>query len=69
VVRRQFGLDREAAAPLDSALSRGLVSARGADRIVRVAWTVADLGGRDRPTLADVGTALNHRDAGAAWAA
>ncbi|HSN07256.1 MAG TPA: YifB family Mg chelatase-like AAA ATPase, partial [Candidatus Angelobacter sp.] len=39
VVRRRYGLDADAAAPLDAALSRGLVSARGADRVVRVAWT------------------------------
>ena len=69
VVRRQFGLDCDAAAPLEAALSRGLVSARGADRLVRVAWTVADLAGRDRPVRADVGTALLHRDGGAGWAA
>lgn len=69
VVRRRYGLDADAAAPLDGALSRGLVSARGADRIVRVAWTVADLAGRDRPTRSDVGTALLHRDGGAAWVA
>jgi magnesium chelatase family protein len=69
VVRRQFGLDRDAAEPLDAALTRGLVSARGADRIVRVAWTVADLAGRDRPTRFDVGAALQHRDSGTAWAA
>ena len=35
--------------PLEQALARGLLSARGADRLVRVAWTVADLAGRDRP--------------------
>ncbi|MBI1377772.1 MAG: YifB family Mg chelatase-like AAA ATPase [Frankiales bacterium] len=69
VVRRQFGLDRDAAEPLDTALSRGLVSARAADRIVRVAWTVADLAGRDRPDRSDVGTALLHRDVGTTWAA
>ncbi len=69
VARRLFGLDRAAAAPLDSAISRGLVSARGADRIVRVAWTVADLAGRDRPTMSDVGTALLHRAGGSTWAA
>ncbi len=71
VVRRAFGLEPDASAPLDTALSRGLISARGADRVVRVAWTVADLGGRDRPTRADVGTALLHRDGGGAtpWAA
>jgi len=34
-----------------------------------VAWTVADLAGRDRPTRADVGAALLHRDAGPSWAA
>lgn len=69
VVRRQFGLDRDSAEPLDAALLSGLVSARGADRIVRVAWTVADLAGRDRPTRFDVASALQHRDSGTAWAA
>lgn len=69
VVRRDYGLDADAAQPLEQALSRGLLSARGADRLVRVAWTVADLGGRDRPTRHDVGSALAHRDGGAAWAA
>lgn len=69
VVRRRFGLDADAGAPLADALARGLVSARGADRVVRVAWTVADLAGRDRPTRADVGVALLHREGGAAWAA
>ena len=69
VVRRRFGLDSDAAAPLEEALSRGAVSARGADRVVRVAWTVADLAGRDRPTRFDVGTALVHRDGGVSWAA
>jgi magnesium chelatase family protein len=69
VVRRRFGLDPDAAAPLDHAVSRGLVSARGADRVVRVAWTVADLAGRDRPSRSDVGAALAHRDSGSAWAA
>jgi magnesium chelatase family protein len=69
VVRRDYGLSRDAAGPLDAAVSRGVVSARGADRVVRVAWTVADLAGRERPTAADVGAALLHRDGGAAWAA
>jgi magnesium chelatase family protein len=69
VVRRHYGLPADAAAPLDAAVSRGQVSARGADRVVRVAWTVADLAGRDRPDLADVGRALLHREGGAQWAA
>jgi magnesium chelatase family protein len=68
-VRRQFGLGPDAAEPLERAISRGLVSARGADRVVRVAWTIADLVGRDRPSVSDVHSALSHRDGGAAWAA
>ncbi len=36
-------------------------SPRSADRILRLAWSVADLCGRDRPELADVQTALDLR--------
>ncbi|MER5353850.1 YifB family Mg chelatase-like AAA ATPase [Kitasatospora sp. NPDC002551] len=39
-------------------LERGLLTARGLDRVLRVAWTVADLAGRDRPEQCDVRTAL-----------
>ncbi|WP_316526067.1 YifB family Mg chelatase-like AAA ATPase [Kitasatospora brasiliensis] len=39
-------------------LERGLLTARGLDRVLRVAWTVADLGGHDRPDQRDVRTAL-----------
>ncbi|WP_084127206.1 YifB family Mg chelatase-like AAA ATPase [Demequina sp. NBRC 110054] len=38
-----------ACAPVWRALDRGLVSARGADRALRVAWTLADLDGIDAP--------------------
>ena len=31
-------------------LECGLLTARGLDRVLRVAWTAADLAGRDRPT-------------------
>lgn len=44
--------------PLDTALQRGLLTLRGYDRVLRVAWTLADLGGRARPSLDDVGRAL-----------
>lgn len=37
-------------------------SLRGADRVVRMAWTIADLAGRDRPGRDDVATALCFRD-------
>ncbi|WP_103501773.1 MULTISPECIES: YifB family Mg chelatase-like AAA ATPase [unclassified Streptomyces] len=39
-------------------MDRGLLTARGLDRVLRVAWTVADLAGHDRPTAADVDAAL-----------
>ncbi|MFI1015670.1 YifB family Mg chelatase-like AAA ATPase [Streptomyces sp. NPDC020965] len=42
-------------------LERGLLTARGLDRILRVAWTIADLAGRDRPEAYDVGLALELR--------
>jgi len=43
---------------LDRALDRGWLSLRGADRVLRIAWTVADLAGRFAPNREDVGTAL-----------
>lgn len=43
---------------LDRALDRGQVSARGYDRVLRAAWTLADLAGRDRPVVEDVDEAL-----------
>ncbi len=42
-------------------MERGLLTARGLDRVLRVAWTVADLAGHDRPDLDDVGLALQLR--------
>ncbi|QHY98455.1 Competence protein ComM [Streptomyces sp. S4.7] len=42
-------------------LERGLLTARGLDRVLRVAWTVADLAGRDSPDGRDVGLALELR--------
>ncbi|MFJ8233762.1 YifB family Mg chelatase-like AAA ATPase [Streptomyces sp. NPDC094448] len=42
-------------------MERGLLTARGLDRVLRVAWTVADLAGRDRPEPQDVDLALELR--------
>ena len=39
-------------------MDRGQVSARGADRIIRMSWTLADLAGRSRPGQAEVASAL-----------
>ncbi|CAL9572915.1 YifB family Mg chelatase-like AAA ATPase [Streptomyces sp. enrichment culture] len=42
-------------------LERGALTARGLDRVLRVAWTVADLVGHDRPNALDVALALQLR--------
>jgi magnesium chelatase family protein len=43
---------------VDRAVSLGQLSARGVDKVIRVAWTVADLMGVDRPTVEHVTVAL-----------
>jgi magnesium chelatase family protein len=48
-------------AALRQALDRGVLSARGFDSILRLAWTIADLDGRDRPTGTDVHEATQLR--------
>jgi magnesium chelatase family protein len=66
VLRTRFALPRDAVRPLESALRSGQLTARGADRALRVAWTLADLAGRDRPDRELVSTALFFRDRRAA---
>ncbi|MGH3769990.1 MAG: YifB family Mg chelatase-like AAA ATPase [Pseudonocardiaceae bacterium] len=66
VLRRRFGLPRAVTEPIAAALHRGMVTARGADRTLRLAWTVADLAGRDRPLVEDVSVAMGLRDRRAA---
>lgn len=48
-------------AALRAALDKGALSARGFDRILRLAWSIADLDGRDRPTGSDVHEATQLR--------
>ena len=62
VLRRDFPLPRRATRLLDRGLAVGAVTARGADRCLRVAWTLSDLAGRDLPTADDVAAALEFRD-------
>jgi magnesium chelatase family protein len=66
VLRTRFALPRSAVRPLDAGLRSGQLTARGADRALRVAWTLADLAGRDRPDEDLVETALFFRDRRAA---
>ncbi|MBA3490199.1 MAG: YifB family Mg chelatase-like AAA ATPase [Longispora sp.] len=39
----------------------GLLSARGHDRVIRLAWTISDLEGHERPDARDVGEAIHLR--------
>ncbi|WP_030675903.1 YifB family Mg chelatase-like AAA ATPase [Streptomyces sp. NRRL B-1347] len=50
-----------AMAEAERCLERGVLTARGLDRVLRVAWTVADLAGHDRPDEGDVALALQLR--------
>jgi magnesium chelatase family protein len=50
--------DPDVLRPLDTALRRGTLTLRGYDRLLRVAWTVADIAGHDRLHGDDVGRAL-----------
>jgi len=56
---------RGATAVLDRALERGGITMRGYDRVLRMAWTLADLDGVDRPDAGHVGRALLLRRAAA----
>ncbi|WP_034265744.1 YifB family Mg chelatase-like AAA ATPase [Actinospica robiniae] len=59
--RANWPLGNEALAGAEKALHSGVLTARGLDRVVRVAWTLADLSGRDRPSRVEVDTALGFR--------
>lgn len=49
---------------LERELDAGRLSARGVDKVLRVAWTLADLGGRDIPSKDDVFLAMGLRRGG-----
>jgi magnesium chelatase family protein len=59
VLRRTFPPHPSALACLDKAMELGQVSARGADKIVRVAWSLADLAGADQPGSDQVNLAIS----------
>ncbi|QZY28119.1 YifB family Mg chelatase-like AAA ATPase [Nocardioides coralli] len=55
---KEWPLTAEAQAVIDDQMYRGLLSRRGATRVHRMAWTVADLRGAPTPSVADARTAL-----------
>ncbi|MEO7980666.1 MAG: YifB family Mg chelatase-like AAA ATPase [Sporichthyaceae bacterium] len=68
VLRRRWRLPWEVVGEAERLLDRGALTARGVDRVVRVAWTVADLAGRDAPDAGDIRVALDCRGV-SRWAA
>ncbi|PPK98520.1 magnesium chelatase family protein [Kineococcus xinjiangensis] len=62
-LRGRLRLAPAVTADLDRALDRGALTVRGYDRVLRVAWTLADLAGRSAPHGDDLGRALALRGA------
>jgi magnesium chelatase family protein len=60
-LRTMFRLPRGVRTSLDRALDSGAMSARGYDRVLRVGWTLADLGGRSEPDAGDLAEATDFR--------
>jgi magnesium chelatase family protein len=61
-LRRHAALDDAGARMLSAAYESGRITARGHDRVLRVARTVADLAGRERVLAQDVAMALGLRN-------
>jgi magnesium chelatase family protein len=57
-LRRSYRPANGALAPLERAMDLGQVSARGADRIIRMSWTLADLAEKPRPDRDQISAAL-----------
>ena len=63
-LRLEFRPERAAMNFLHDELDKELITARGLHKVVRLAWTLADLGDHDIPTLDDVRRAYQLRDGG-----
>jgi len=63
--REAAGMDRAARSLLGTAIDRLALTARGCDRVIRVARTVADLAGCERVGAEHLAEALRYRSAGA----
>ena len=61
MLRERFVVPRASLGLAERALERGALSVRGFDRVVRVAWTLADLAGRAVPGSDEIAEALGMR--------
>jgi magnesium chelatase family protein len=67
---RPWGLPVSVLREAQDLVETGALTARGYDRVLRLAWTVADLAGHTSPDRGDVGEALFHRTGvESSWAA
>jgi magnesium chelatase family protein len=57
-LRRSFAPAPGALRPLERAVDLQQVTARGVDKIIRVAWSLADLADRPRPGKDEIHTAI-----------
>jgi magnesium chelatase family protein len=64
-LRARWPMPAQAVRRLDEPVTRGALSARGLDRVARLAWTVADLAGHAAPTADDVEAAWGLRHSSA----
>lgn len=58
LLRQELAVDRALLSPLHRLMDRGELTARGCDRIQRVAWSIADLDGASAPRRDHLDTAL-----------
>jgi len=61
LLRERWAVPRPSLRLAERALERGALSVRGFDRVLRVAWTLADLAGRSVPGTDEVAEALGMR--------
>ena len=61
VLVRRWPIDPKALTLLGQAMDQGFLTARGFGRVQRLAWTLADLAGNERPTVDDASLALSLR--------
>lgn len=62
LLRREFSPEPSERRLLDHAVAQGRLTLRGHDRVLRLAWTLADLAGADRPDAEHIGHALTLRE-------
>jgi magnesium chelatase family protein len=63
-LRSGWPLSPDTTRDVDEAFDKGELTGRGYDRVLRVAWTIADLAGREQPNKRDIGEAYEFRRQG-----